>query len=102
MICERGEFAGDPSWSEHGDRYPLKLFRDHTFHQVDRNGKPSLALGHVVSSLNRLDAAVDERIVLTSRDDQSVFVVTYKELKQMFDRAFNELVKHNSQGSQGL
>jgi hypothetical protein len=27
-------FEGDPAWSETGDRYLLKLFRDYVFHQV--------------------------------------------------------------------
>ena len=34
MINERPEFAQDPSWSETGDRYLLKLLRDYIFHQV--------------------------------------------------------------------
>jgi PAB-dependent poly(A)-specific ribonuclease subunit 3 len=35
MINERPEFAQDPSWSETGDRYLLKLLRDYIFHQVN-------------------------------------------------------------------
>jgi PAB-dependent poly(A)-specific ribonuclease subunit 3 len=94
-INERGEYANDPSWSEHGDRYPLKLYRDYVFHQTDQDGDPHLDINHMITSLNKLDAGIDERITLTSRDEQTIFVVSYKELKQMFERAFNELAKHS-------
>jgi PAB-dependent poly(A)-specific ribonuclease subunit 3 len=96
-ITERGEHAGDSAWSEHGERYPLKLFRDYVFHQVDESGRPLLQLGHMIQCMNKLDAAADERITLVSRDEQSLFVVSYKDLKVMVDRAFNELVKRTKQ-----
>ncbi|KAJ3109740.1 PAB-dependent poly(A)-specific ribonuclease subunit 3 [Phlyctochytrium bullatum] len=38
----------DPSWSETGDRYLLKLFRDYVFHQVDEAGNPYVDYGHMV------------------------------------------------------
>lgn len=96
-ITERGEHAGDSAWSEHGERYPLKLFRDYVFHQVDEAGRPVLELGHMVRCINKLDAAAEDRITLVSRDEQTVFVVSYKDLKVMVDRAFNELVKRTKQ-----
>ncbi len=34
MMNERPDDDMDPSWSETGDRYLLKLFRDFVFHQV--------------------------------------------------------------------
>lgn len=43
--------------------------------------------------LNKLDAGVDERILLTSRDEQTTFVVTYKELKKQVTAAFTDLGK---------
>lgn len=100
-INERGEYDGDPNWSEHGERYPLKLFRDYVFHQVDQRGNPRMEMGHMLSSLNKLDAAADERIRLTSRDGQNSFIVSYSQLKQMVDRAFNELMKQRNQGTPG-
>ena len=33
-VVDRAELNGDESWSEYGDRYMLKLFRDYVFHQV--------------------------------------------------------------------
>ena len=53
-ISERPEFQLDPSWSETGDRYMLKLYRDHLFHQVDENGAPWIDMSHIVQSLNKV------------------------------------------------
>ena len=79
-INERQEYEGDRSWSEHGERYMLKLFRDYVFHQVDAAGNPVLDIGHMIRCLNKLDVGVDEKVLLTSRDDQTTFVVSYKEI----------------------
>nr|KAG5689423.1 hypothetical protein BaRGS_012245 [Batillaria attramentaria] len=91
-ILERPEFNMDPSWSETGDRYMLKLFRDYLFHQVDENGYPWMDVAHIVQSLNKLDAGVSEKVCLTTRDGQSIFVVSYAELKRFFASAFSELL----------
>ena len=53
-ISERPEFQLDPSWSETGDRYMLKLYRDYLFHQVDENGAPWIDMSHIVQSLNKV------------------------------------------------
>ncbi len=100
-IMERGELGGVQGWSETGERYQLKLFRDYVFHRVEPDGKPNLSLGHMLSCLNKLDAGVDETVILTSRDNETVFVVSYRDMKQVFDRAFNELVKHSKTGAPG-
>ncbi|KAI0476408.1 hypothetical protein GGR56DRAFT_468741 [Xylariaceae sp. FL0804] len=92
-INERPEHDGDPNWSETDQRYTLKLFRDYVFHQVDAQGNPVVDLGHVISCLNKLDAGVEERIYLTSRDHQSTFVVSYRELKKQVQNAFGDLTK---------
>ncbi|XP_066555063.1 PAN2-PAN3 deadenylation complex subunit PAN3 isoform X1 [Amia ocellicauda] len=91
-INERPEFQKDPSWSETGDRYLLKLFRDHLFHQVTEAGTPWIDLSHIVSCLNKLDAGVPEKISLLSRDEKSILVVTYADLKRCFDNTFQELL----------
>jgi len=91
FINERPEFARDPRWSETGDRYIIKLFRDYVFHQVDERGRPIVSLSHVLSCLNKLDAGTDERIMLVSRDEQSVLVVSYKDVKACITSAFSEL-----------
>nr|CAG8438280.1 13588_t:CDS:10 [Entrophospora candida] len=91
FINERPEFDMDPSWSETGDRYLIKLFRDYVFHQVDENGYPVVNMAHVLTCLNKLDAGVDERIMLVSRDEQSCLIVSYKEIKNCIDSAFRDL-----------
>ncbi|KAH9834391.1 uncharacterized protein C8Q71DRAFT_768506 [Rhodofomes roseus] len=91
FINERPEFAREPRWSETGDRYIIKLFRDYVFHQVDEHGNPVVNLSHVLTSLNKLDAGSEERIMLVSRDEQSCLVVSYKEVKSCIDSAFSEL-----------
>jgi len=92
-ITERPELNMDPTWSETGDRYLLKLFRDYLFHQVTEDGRPWLDVAHIVSSLNKLDAGVQERVCLMSRDNQNVLVITYAELKQCLDTSFSEVVQ---------
>jgi len=47
-------FGSDVSWSETGDRYLLKLFRDYLFHQVTPSGAPWIDLAHVVLTLNKV------------------------------------------------
>lgn len=101
-INERQEFDGDRQWSENGERYMLKLFRDYVFHQVDANGQPVVNIGHMVSCLNKLDAGTEERICLTSRDEQSVFIVSYKELKKQIGSAFGDLLKGNPHKARGF
>ncbi|KIJ18269.1 hypothetical protein PAXINDRAFT_161688 [Paxillus involutus ATCC 200175] len=93
FINERPEFAREPRWSETGDRYIIKLFRDYVFHQVDENGNPVVDLSHVLACLNKLDSGTDERIMLVSRDEQSCLVVSYKEVKSCINAAFSDLSK---------
>lgn len=93
--------ANQPSsaWSETGERYYLKLFRDYVFHQVDHEGRPVLNLGHVVTCLNKLDAGVDELVQLVSRDEQNLFVISYREVKRGLEAAWAEIGKAAQGGS---
>ncbi|KAI7282375.1 PAB-dependent poly(A)-specific ribonuclease subunit pan3 [Hortaea werneckii] len=86
------------AWSETGERYYLKLFRDYVFHQVDQDGRPVLDLGYVITCLNKLDAGIDEKIQLVSRDEQNVFVLSYREVKRGFESAWAEISKASSTG----
>ena len=47
-------FAREPRWSETGERYIIKLFRDYVFHQVDERGNPLVNLSHVLTCLNKV------------------------------------------------
>jgi PAB-dependent poly(A)-specific ribonuclease subunit 3 len=91
-IVERHELNMDPAWSETGDRYLLKLFRDYVFHQVAADGRPWLDLSHVVYCLNRLDTGAAEKVCLMSRDEQSILITTYAELKQCMEQSFGEIL----------
>ena len=52
FINERPEYNRAPQWSETGDRYVLKLFRDYVFHQVLSDGAPVLDAGKKLQELN--------------------------------------------------
>ncbi|KAJ7248887.1 hypothetical protein B0H12DRAFT_1123204 [Mycena haematopus] len=99
FINERPEFAREPRWSETGDRYIVKLFRDYVFHQVDENGNPVVNLSHVLTCLNKLDGGTDERVMLVSRDEQSCLVVSYKDIKSCVESAFTELARAGTSGT---
>jgi PAB-dependent poly(A)-specific ribonuclease subunit 3 len=94
FINERPEYDHDRQWSENGERYYLKLFRDYVFHQVDAQENPVVDLGHVLCCLNKLDAGSEEKLTLVSRDNQSCFIVSYRELKKGIESAFQELSKN--------
>lgn len=93
FVNERPEYEHDRQWSENGERYFLKLFRDYVFHQVDAQGDPVVDLGHILACLNKLDAGTDEKITLVSRDEQSCFIVSYKEIKKALESSFQALMK---------
>mmetsp|Transcript_23050 Transcript_23050/g.57729 ORF Transcript_23050/g.57729 Transcript_23050/m.57729 type:complete len:832 (-) Transcript_23050:130-2625(-) len=101
FINERPEFDMDQSWSETGDRYILKLFRDYVFHQVYEDGTPSLNWGHVIECLNKLDAGSPEKITLVSRDEQSVLVVSYHDIKRILKATLQELSEKQTSFLQG-
>ncbi|KAL7429122.1 hypothetical protein ACHAXM_001548 [Skeletonema potamos] len=93
FVNERPEFGIDKNWSESGDCYILKLFRDYVFHQADGTGRPVMDLGHVVSSLNKLDAADEEKIVLVSRDGKNILIVSFADIAWCLEKAYQELVE---------
>ena len=74
----------------------LGLFRDYVFHQIDAQANPVVDMGHILSCLNKLDAGIDEKITLTARDEQSVIVVSYKELKVALDGMWKELARRSA------
>ena len=92
FVNERPEYELDPQWSETGDRYILKLFRDYLFHQ--QAGAPSehvegstasdpvLDMGHVLTALNKVDVGDPEELILSSRDSKDLFVVTFADIQR--------------------
>ena len=81
-INERPEHALAPSWSETGDRYVLKLFRDYLFHQTNLDGVPQIDMGHIVSSLNKLDTADAEQVLLSSRNGKDILVASFHDINR--------------------
>jgi len=65
--------------------------RSLVFHQADGAGNPVMDLGHVVTALNKLDAADEEKIVLSSRDGKSLMVVSYADVARCLNSAYHEL-----------
>lgn len=57
-----------------------------------------LDLGHVLMCLNKLDAGIDEKVMLVSRDEQNCFVLSYREVKRACEAAWTELVKASTPG----
>ena len=92
FISERPEVVKDGLWSETGERYPIKLFKDYVFHQIDDNGKPVVDLTHVINCLNKLDAGVDENILLVSSDEMTCLIMSYKQLKELVNKSFLKLL----------
>ncbi|KAL8733118.1 MAG: hypothetical protein Q9166_002310 [cf. Caloplaca sp. 2 TL-2023] len=90
-VIERPENEHDRQWAEHGSRSCIRLFRDYVFHQVNPHGSPVLNLAHMLECLNKLDAGIEEKIMLTTRDEETVIVVSYKEIKTAIDGAYHDL-----------
>lgn len=61
------------------------------FHQVTEEGQPWIDMAHIVQCLNKLDVGAPEKICLMSRDEQSILVVSYTELRHCLDQSFQEL-----------
>jgi len=98
LINERPDYDTDPHWAEHGDRYLLKLFRDYVFHQSTEDRRPYIDFGSIMSSLNKLDVGVDEKVMLMSRDEKNILVVSYADIKNCVEGAFQELFAASNAG----
>lgn len=93
FIYGRMESRIDVNWSESGTKFPIALFYDYVFHQVDTSGKNVLDLTHVLRCLNKLDAGVSEKIVLTTPDEMNCIMISYNELKDLIDSTFRSLAQ---------
>lgn len=91
MVSEGSQPSLEPNWSETGDRYLIKLFKDFVFQQSHEAGGPVLDWGHVIEALNKLDLGVNEQIILLSRDEMSMLLVSYADIKQCINSTFKEL-----------
>ena len=53
------------AWSETGDRYILKLFRDFIFHSIGFEGEPIVDMAHIVQCLNKVRASCPRHLPLS-------------------------------------
>uniref|UniRef100_A0A8R1ISM0 Pan3_PK domain-containing protein n=1 Tax=Caenorhabditis japonica TaxID=281687 RepID=A0A8R1ISM0_CAEJA len=90
-VLERVEHASDENWSETGDRFMLKLFRDYVFHQNTEHGKAWLDMAHIVQCLNKLDSGSLEKIEMVSRSGDTQIIIDYNQLKKCLEKSFREL-----------
>lgn len=94
FVNERPDDELTPGWSETGDRYILKLFRDYVFHQnaSQSDGRiagqvgpciPVLDAGHVLTALNKLDTSDTEEMLLSSRDNKDLLVLSFADVQRL-------------------
>lgn len=101
LICKMNFIFGriesriDINWSESGEKFPIILFYDFVFHQIDEMGKPVMDLTHVLRCLNKLDAGVSEKLVLVTPDEMNCIIISYKELKDLIESTFRSLTQTN-------
>lgn len=92
-VTERNESTSDQAWSETGDRYVVKLFRDYLFHREDDNGRAVLDMAAVVECLHRLDIGSQEQVLLSARDGKSLIVASYDEIRRCLLQSVDELMR---------
>jgi len=97
LMCKLGAVERNTTAAtyETGDRYLLKLYRDHLFRQTSDTGTPWLDMSHIVQSLNKLDIGSAERFLLTSHDNQNVLVVSYLDMKKATSKCFAEIINQS-------
>lgn len=96
MVNERPDDNGSLSWSDTGDRYILRLFRDFVFHQKDAQGQNVTDLGHVIDALAKLDVGDAEAIPLCSPDGKTILVCTYEDVRRCLENAYGELTSQTT------
>ena len=92
FVNERRDEKGGYSWSDTGDRYILRLFRDFVFHQKDEEGRAVVDFGHVIDSLAKLDVGDSETIPLCSPDGKTVLVCSYGDVRRCLENVYSELM----------
>lgn len=81
---------GQATRGDQANQYLLRLFYDYVFHQIeDVSGAPLLNYGHILNSLAKLDAGSNDKICLTSPDEQTCIIPTFAELKRVVQAEFD-------------
>lgn len=93
FVNERDDAGVSDHWSETGDRYVLKLFRDYVFHRVDpETNAPLLDMGHVAECLHKLDMGVPDQVLLASRDNVALIISSFRDLRRCLMASVDELI----------
>ncbi|KAF3988638.1 hypothetical protein FT663_01985 [Candidozyma haemuli var. vulneris] len=74
--------------ADNGSFYVIKLFHQFVFNSYDEFGKPVVDLSRILVNLNKLDAGVEEKILLISAEEDSCIIVSYKEVKNIIESTF--------------
>jgi len=83
FVCDGGEVTGDG--------YLLRLFRDFLFEQGgDWAG--------AYEALNKLDAGTPERVLLLSKDEASMLVASYADIKRVVETEYGRMVDKQIRG----
>ncbi|UMM24461.1 hypothetical protein L5515_004686 [Caenorhabditis briggsae] len=94
-VLERVDYSRngtEEGWSETGDRFMLKLFRDYVFHQVTDQGRAWLDMAHIVQCLNKLDCGTLEKIEMVARGGDTQIIIDYATLKKCLEKSYRELM----------
>lgn len=93
FIVDRPEHASALEYGKNGNKHLIKLFKDFIFLQYDEFGKPVIDLSRVLTNLNKLDAGIDEKFLLISRDEKNCIIVSYKEIRDVIESVFRTLTR---------
>lgn len=91
FIVDRPEHAAAFEYGKNGNKHLVKLFKDYIFLQYDEFGKPVIDLSRVLTNLNKLDAGIDEKFLLISRDEKNCIIVSYREIRDVIESVFRTL-----------
>lgn len=94
FIIDRPEQSKKFEYSDSGNKYIIKLFRDYIFCQYDEFGKSIVDLSKVLINLNKLDAGIEEKILLVSRDEKTCIIVSYKEVRDIIESIFRGIIRN--------
>ena len=74
----------------------ISLFKDYLFYQLNENEQPIIDFGHVIDCLNKLDIGSNDKILLVTKDEESLLVISFKELKNCIGLAFHDLLQQKN------
>jgi len=102
-VTDRPELGMDAQWGDSPDRHLLRLYRDSVFHTSDENGSAVVDFAQVINSLNKLDVGHEGKTLLSSNSSRNageLLLVSYKDVKDVLERSFQELVVSQQQQQQ--